>query len=126
MRLLLGIGLTLAGINHFADSDFYVQIVPPYMSWPLELVYVSGAIELALGALILIPRYSMFAAWGIIALFVAVFPANVHMAVNSQLYPAFSPVALWIRLPLQGVLIAWAYWFTRPNDHPLRPKTSVR
>jgi uncharacterized membrane protein len=49
----------------------------------------------------------------LIALLIAVFPANIHMALHAELFPEFDPVALWLRLPLQGVLIAWAYWFTR-------------
>ncbi len=52
-------------------------------------------------------------AWGLIALLVAVFPANLHMTLHPELYPSISPVALWIRLPIQGLLIAWAYWYTR-------------
>jgi uncharacterized membrane protein len=65
--------------------------------------------------MLLIRRVERFAAWGMIALIVAVTPANVHMALNAELYPAFSPTALWVRLPLQLVLIAWAYWYTRPD-----------
>jgi uncharacterized membrane protein len=69
--------------------------------------------EVAPGILVLIPKYTAPAAWGLIALLIAVFPANLHMALNAELYPSLSPIALWLRLPLQGVLIAWAYWYTR-------------
>ena len=112
MRWLLGTAFVLAGVNHFVRPEFYVRIMPPYLPLHLELVYLSGFFEAALGILLLIPRYSALAAWGLIALLVAVFPANVHMALHADLYPAFSPALLWLRLPLQGVLIAWAYWFT--------------
>ena len=70
--------------------------------------------EIVLGTLLLMPATARLAGWGLIALLIAVFPANVHMAVNPDLYPATSPTALWIRLPLQGVLVALAYWFARP------------
>jgi uncharacterized membrane protein len=115
MKWLLGVGFVLAGINHFLRPDLYVKIMPPYLPWHLALVYVSGFFEAALGVLLLVPKSTTAAAWGLIALLVAVFPANVHMALNADLYPRFSPLVLWIRLPLQGVLIAWAYWFTRPT-----------
>jgi uncharacterized membrane protein len=113
MKWLLAVLFVLAGANHFRDPDFYLRIMPPYLPWHLALVYLSGAFELFLGALLLVPKWSALAAWGLIALLIAVFPANLHMALNAQLYPEVSPVALWARLPLQGALIAWAYWFTR-------------
>lgn len=102
-----------AGINHFADTAFYVGIMPPYLPWHTELVYISGVAEVLLGVMLAIEPWSALAAWGLIALLVAVFPANLHMATHPQLYPWASPVALWIRLPIQGLLIAWAYWYTR-------------
>ncbi len=116
MRWLLGVLFVLAGGNHFVQPDPYVKIVPPYLPWHLELVYVSGFFEMALGALLLVPRYTTLAAWGLIALLIGVFPANVQMALNPELYPTISPVALWLRLPLQGALLAWAFWFTRRDD----------
>ncbi len=113
MRVLFGVLFILAGLNHFRDPDFYVKIMPPYLPWHLELVYASGVCEVALGVLLLIPRFSVLAAWGLIALLIAVFPANLHMALHPDDYTQISPLVLWLRLPLQGVLIAWAYWFTR-------------
>nr|WP_264308563.1 DoxX family protein [Nodosilinea nodulosa] len=107
-----------AGTNHFLNSPFYVSMMPPYLPWHSFLVALSGVFEILLGALLLLPRYSQLAAWGLIALLIAVFPANVHMATHGELFPAISPVLLWVRLPLQGVLIAWAYWHTRPEAEP--------
>ncbi len=115
MRYTLGGLFILAGILHFLSPDKYLRIMPPYLPWHPELVAVSGAFEVALGVLLLFPRAAALAAWGLIALLIAVFPANIHMAINTELYPEFPPTALWIRLPLQGVLIAWAYWYTRPS-----------
>ena len=115
LRWLLGIAMILAGANHFLNADFYVAIMPPYLPWHRALVLVSGVAEVALGAAVLVPRLKRPAGWGLIALFVAVFPANLHMA----LHPADYDVptwALYLRLPLQGVLIAWVWWCTRGED----------
>jgi uncharacterized membrane protein len=113
-KILLGAFFILAGIAHFVRPGVYLKIMPPYLPWPLGLVYLSGICEAGLGVLVLIPRYTKLAAWGLIALLIAVFPANVHMALHPELYPPIPPAALWLRLPLQGVFIAWAYVFTRP------------
>ncbi len=112
--VLFGAFFVVAGVTHFTNQAFFTSIVPPYLPWPVALVVISGVAEIALGVLLVVRRTSRLAAWGAIALLVAVFPANLHMAMNPQLYPATSPTALLIRLPLQGVLIAVAYWFTRP------------
>ncbi len=90
--------------------------MPPFLPLHRELVYVSGVAEVALGVLLLIPRWVVWAGWGIISLLVAVFPANVHMAMHSNLYPSLSSLGLWVRLPVQGLLIAWAYWYTRKQS----------
>lgn len=113
MKWLMGLFFVVAGVNHFLRPDFYMKIMPPYLPWHFPLVYLSGLFEVALGILVLIPKYTAPAAWGLIALLIAVFPANLHMALNAELYPSLSPIALWLRLPLQGVLIAWAYWYAR-------------
>jgi uncharacterized membrane protein len=112
MMYLLAVLFIGAGVNHFWHVDFYLGIMPPYLPWPRELVYLSGACEVALGVLLVIPRCTPLAAWALIALLLAVFPANIHMAIHSDDYNEYSPTLLWLRLPLQGVLIAWAYWYT--------------
>lgn len=114
-KYLLCVFFVAAGLNHFINPAFYLKIMPPYLPWPLFLVYLSGFFEVALGVLLLVPSFIRAAAWGLIALLVAVFPANIHMATNPELYPDLSPLALWLRLPLQAVFIAWAFWHTRPD-----------
>jgi uncharacterized membrane protein len=108
-RYLFGASFIIAGLNHFFMTGFYVSIVPPYLPWPLALVIISGLAEIGLGALLLVQRGSALAAWGLIALLIAVFPANLHMALNPGDYPRVpgGAKALWGRLPLQGVFIAW-------------------
>jgi uncharacterized membrane protein len=122
LRWLLGVLFVLAGANHFLHTDFYVSIMPPYLPWHRELVYLSGVAEIALGALFLIRKFKAIAAWGLIALLIAVFPANLHMALHAEHYPRISPIALWIRLPLQGVLIALVWfagvWASRSEPRP--------
>ena len=88
--------------------------MPPYLPLHLELVYLSGFFEIALGLLLLVPRFSRLAAWGIVSLLIAVFPANIFLYEHQELVPA-SPTAHLLRLPLQGVFILWAFWHTRPE-----------
>lgn len=114
-RYLLGLLFLVAGLNHFLHTDFYTSIMPPYLPWPLALVYISGVAEMSLGALLFTRRWMTWAAWGLIALSIAVFPANIHMATHPELYPMFSALGLWLRLPLQGLLIVWLYWYTRKH-----------
>lgn len=116
LKWIFGIAFVFAGANHFIDPDFYLKIMPPYLPWHLFLVYLSGAFEIILGILLLIPRTKKLAAWGLILLLIAVFPANIHMAINPQLYPDLNPLLIYLRLPLQLVLIAWAFWFTKVGD----------
>ena len=111
LRWLLAIIMVAAGANHFISPAPYVAMMPDALPWHLALVYVSGIAEIAGGLGLLVPRTRRAAAWGLIALFIAVFPANVNMAVN-ELPLGTTPVpawALWARLPLQLVFIAWAY-----------------
>jgi len=87
--------------------------MPPYLPAHLFLIYLSGVFETALGIMLLIPKCTRLAAFGIIALLIAVFPANIYMAQHTDLFPEFSRAALYLRLPLQIVLIVWAAWYTK-------------
>lgn len=102
-----------SGFNHFISEDFHVRMMPSYLPWHLFLVYASGLAEIALGLSLLVSWLQYLAAWGLIVLLIAVFPANIHMAVHSELFPEFSPALLWARLPVQALLIVWAYWYTK-------------
>ncbi|MCA1629776.1 MAG: DoxX family membrane protein [Acidobacteria bacterium] len=114
LKYLFAAFFVLGGVNHFVNPAFYLKIMPPYLPWHLPLVYVSGVVEIALGLLLLTKKFTRAAAWGIVALLVAVSPVNVHMAINHGLYPGYGVAALWLRLPLQLALIVWAYWYTLP------------
>lgn len=115
-KILFAAIFIFGGIAHFTKVDFYLSMMPDYLPYHLELVYISGAIELVLGALLLIPKYKTYSAYGIIALLVAVFPANIHMYLNAPDYPQMSETALIIRLPIQLLLILWAYAYTRKGQ----------
>jgi len=112
-RYLFGTLFIGAGIGHFLIPQFFVDIVPPALPWPRTLVYLSGIAEMGLGALLFFRRWQTLAGWGLVALSIAVFPANLYMAQHPERFPEIPKTALLIRLPLQAVLIAWAYWYTR-------------
>jgi len=111
-KYLLALFMVGAGSLHFIGPDSYLKIMPLYLPWHLELVYLSGFFEIVLGFLLLIPRFSRLAAWGIIALLIAVFPANIFLYQHQEVMPG-PPMLHLLRLPLQAVFILWAYWHTR-------------
>lgn len=113
LKVVLAACFIAAGANHFLNPGFYMRMMPPYLPLHRMLVDASGIAEVVLGVLLLVPRTSTCAAWGMIALLLAVFPANVQMALHPETFPEFSPMATRVRLPLQGLLIAWAFWHTR-------------
>jgi len=108
-RLLLGAFFLVAGMLHFLKPKPYVAIVPEALPRKLELVYASGVAEIAGGAGVLGERTRRAAGWWLIATLLAVFPANVNMAVNAERYRFVRPWLLWARLPAQGALIAWVW-----------------
>lgn len=112
--LLVAITFVGAGLLHLIVPDAYVRIMPPYLPAPLALVIVSGLAEMLLGVLVLPRNTRSLAGWGLVALLVAVFPANLHMALHADQFDGLSARVLWARLPLQAVLMAWVWWSTRP------------
>lgn len=123
VRVLVAIAMTAIGIAHFTSAEGFVAIVPKALPAPLLLVQVSGACEVLGGVGLLVRPVQVAAAWGLVALYVAVFPANVNMAVNHihQLGGTTVPEwALWLRLPFQGVFIGIAYWLSRSRGSARR------
>ena len=122
LLFVMGPAYVVAGVMHFVVPEAYVQVMPPVLPAPLALVYLSGVAEVALGVGVLVPQTRRYAAWGLVALLVAVFPANVYMATSGVVvegtpFGTLDPSAAerWGRLPLQAVLVAWAWWYTRPT-----------
>lgn len=123
LLVLLAVSMIGIGLQHFLDPEPFDRIVPPPIPARLATL-VSGFFEILGGVGLLIPRTRRAAAYGLMALFVAVFPANIYMAVHEiQLTEGGDlPVwAMWARLPLQLVFVAWAYWFTREATVGERP-----
>jgi len=113
---IMGLGYMAVGIMHFVNPDFFLKIMPPYLPWHLELVYLSGVCEIFLGGLLLLPKYRFYAGWGLILLLIAVFPANIYLAQSETAQQALgvSQEAAIIRMPFQLVMIALAYWHSKP------------
>lgn len=109
---LMAILYILAGLNHFRKPGMYIKIIPPYFKNPKLLNSISGAAEIILGILLMFPSTSRLAAWGIIALLIAVFPANLFMFQNKKASFNLPKWILFVRLLLQLVLIVWAYRYT--------------
>jgi uncharacterized membrane protein len=107
----------VTGTLHFIQPGAYLKIMPPYIPWHVAMVRLSGVFEILGGLGLLVPRLRRAAAWGLVALLIAVFPANVYMATNPIDAGAASiPAALrWGRLPLQLLLMWWLLWSTRPR-----------
>lgn len=109
-----------AGALHFIKPEPYLKIMPPYIPWHAFMVRASGACEILGGLGLFVPATRRAAAWGLIALLIAVFPANIYMATNPiEAGAAFvAPALRWGRLPLQLLLIWWLLWCTGPSKTP--------
>ena len=103
------------GLQHFIDPDFFLAIMPDYLPLHLEAVYLSGVFEILLGGMLLFKEYRKVAGWGLIALLLAVFPANIYLAQNeiAQQSINISQTAAIVRLPFQALFIGIAYWHTK-------------
>lgn len=112
-RWALGILFVGAGSMHFVATAVYMRIMPPMLPEPRLLVQMSGVAEMLGGVGVLLPQTRRAAAWGLVALLVAVLPANVWMAVDHARWPGIPEWLLWARLPLQVPLIVWAWSCTR-------------
>ncbi|QKY21128.1 DoxX family membrane protein [Halolamina sp. CBA1230] len=122
LRYVMGLLYAVAGVSHFLAPRAFARVVPPQLPRPKALVYLSGVAEIVLGIGVLFERTRRRSAWGIVALLIAVFPANVY-TVTDDVAPELVPdrfadaarVAAWLRLPFQAVLVGWAWLYTRPD-----------
>ena len=103
------------GIDHFINPEFYLSIMPPAFPLHLEAVYISGFFEILGGISVLIAPLRKIAGWGLVALLICVYPANIYMAITPEAFPEISIGLLYFRLPLQFLFIYWAYSVTRPH-----------
>ena len=103
----------IVGIKHFTDPVFFLKIMPSYLAYHLELVYLSGFFEILFGVLLIFKVTRFYAAWGIILLLIAVFPANIYLAQTNGQALGTTPLVAWGRLPFQLLFVSIAYWHTR-------------
>ena len=130
LRWLTAANFVTVGVLHFTHVHVFLVMMPPVLPWPHELVWLSGMFEILGGVGLLVPYWRRFSAYGLLALLVAVFPANIHMAVNEVSLPTESlpqsPAGLWARLPFQLVFAAQVWfvglWVPRPTS-PTDPAT---
>lgn len=111
-RWVLALFMLVAGVNHFLAPEIYLGMMPPWLPFKDAANVISGAAEIAGGLGLLIPRFRRAAAWGLIALLIAVFPANIQVALQGTM-PGLEnapPSVLWLRLLFQPVFIAWVWW----------------
>ena len=101
------------GIKHFMNPSWFMKIMPPYLSFHLELVYLSGVFEIIFGIMLLFKKTRYYACWGLILLLLAVFPANIYLAQTNGAAMGISPEIAWGRLPIQAIFIALAYWHSK-------------
>jgi len=111
----MGAAFVIAGVMHWINPARFVPMMPPWLPWHIALIYVSGGLEIAGGAGLAARRTRRFAAYGLSALLLAVFPANIHMAVSGGSVEGLPEAGwyYWVRLPFQFVYIAWALWCSR-------------
>ena len=110
---LMSLFYILIGIKHFINVDWFMKIMPPYLPYHKELIYLSGTFEIILGIMLMFEKTRFFAGWGLILLLIAVFPANIYLAQTNGAAMNTSPLVAWVRLPFQAVFIALAYWHSK-------------
>ena len=111
--IIMSLFYIMAGTNHFINPDWYVRIVPPILPFKTEIIYISGILEIILGFLLIFPKTRFIAGWGLIILLLAVYPANIYVALTNGEAMDITPLIAWGRLPFQFVLIGLAYWHSK-------------
>lgn len=108
----------LVGIKHFSDPNFFLKIMPKYLNYHLELVYLSGFFEILFGILLIFKKTRFFGAWGVFILLICVFPANIYLynSEAAQIALAISKSQALIRLPFQIPLLILAYWHSNEKN----------
>lgn len=113
--LIISLYFLTGGVAHFVATDLFILSMPEYLNYHFELVIISGVFEI-LGAIgILLPQSRLLAGYGLMALSVAVFPANINMALHPEQFAATSELLLWLRLPFQLVILWFIWWAIRPE-----------
>ena len=111
--MAMGVFYISIGISHFTSPIWYVQIVPPYLPYKLELVYISGLFEILFGGMLFFKKTRFLAGWGLILFLIAVYPANIYLAQTNGAAMNTTPLIAWGRLPVQFIFIGLAYWHSK-------------
>ena len=111
--IVMGVFYISIGVSHFTSPIWYVQIVPPYLPYKLELVYISGLFEILFGGMLLFKKTRFLAGWGLILLLIAVYPANIYLAQTNGAAMNTTPLIAWGRLPVQFIFVGLAYWHSK-------------
>ena len=109
----MGVFYISIGTSHFTSPIWYVQIVPPYLPYKLELVYISGLFEILFGGMLFFKKTRFLAGWGLILLLIAVYPANIYLAQTNGAAMNTTPLIAWGRIPVQFIFIGLAYWHSK-------------
>ena len=113
---IMGLFYIAAGVKHFQDPVWFIRIVPPILPFKMALVYISGFFEVFFGILLMIEKTRSIAGWGLILLLIAVYPANIYLALTNGAAMDTTPIIAWGRLPFQFVFIGLAYWHTKLQE----------
>lgn len=111
--IVMGVFYISIGISHFTSPIWYVKIVPPYLPYKLELVYISGLFEILFGGMLFFKKTRFLAGWGLILLLIAVYPANIYLAQTNGAAMNTTPLIAWGRLPVQFIFVGLAYWHSK-------------
>jgi len=111
--IVMGVFYISIGVSHFTSPIWYVQIVPPYLPYKLELVYISGLFEILFGGMLFFKKTRFLAGWGLILLLIAVYPANIYLAQTNGAAMNTTPLVAWGRLPVQFIFVGLAYWHSK-------------
>ena len=111
--IVMGIFYISIGVSHFTSPIWYVKIVPPYLPYKLELVYISGLFEILFGGMLFFKKTRFLAGWGLILLLIAVYPANIYLAQTNGAAMNTTPLIAWGRLPVQFIFVGLAYWHSK-------------
>lgn len=111
--IVMGVFYISIGVSHFTSPIWYVQIVPPYLPYKLELVYISGLFEILFGGMLFFRKTRFLAGWGLILLLIAVYPANIYLAQTNGAAMNTTPLIAWGRLPVQFIFVGLAYWHSK-------------
>ncbi|MEY4938468.1 MAG: hypothetical protein RIQ93_203 [Verrucomicrobiota bacterium] len=126
LRWVVALFFIVAGANHFRSPDIYLGMIPEWMPWPAGLNAISGLAEIVGGLGLLLAPARKMAGWGLIALLIAIFPANIHVALQGHMPgTTFPPLVLWLRLPFQLVFIALVWWVAIARTHAPRSRPAV-